>query len=217
MKRLLKPFTLIFIVSIVISCSNDNKVVLFNGDDLENWDIYIGTPGMEPGDLFQAVDGVIRTTGIPTGYIRTKDTYSNYKLHVEWRWTGEPINSGVLINIQGKDMIWPLCNECQLKHGNAGDFVCIRKGSGITIKDSTYLVTSDENIFAIAKKFEESSEVEPGGWNSYDITNQNGNIEVIVNGVLQNSGLDMTLTDGKIGLQAEGAPMEFRSIYLEPL
>jgi hypothetical protein len=217
MKRLLKPFTLIFMVSIVISCSNDNKVVLFNGDNLDNWYIYVSTPEVEPGDLFRAVDGVIRTTGIPTGYIRTKDTYSNYKLHVEWRWTGEPINSGVLINIQGEDMIWPLCTECQLKHGNAGDVVCIRKGSGITIKDSTYLVTSDENLFSIAKKFEESSEVEAGGWNSYDITNLDGNIEVTVNGVLQNSGSGMTLTEGKIGLQAEGAPMEFRNIYLKPL
>jgi len=217
MKHLVKPFTLIFMVTFVISCSTDNKVVLFNGEDLENWDIYVSAPEVEPGDLFRAEDGVIRTTGIPTGYIRTKDTYSNYKLHVEWRWTGEPVNSGVLINIQGEDMIWPLCNECQLKHENAGDFVCIGKGSGITIKDSTYLVTSDEHRIIVIPKYEESSEVDAGGWNSYDITTLNGNIEVIVNGVLQNSGSDMTLTEGKIGLQAEGAPMEFRNIYLKPL
>ncbi len=39
MKRLVYPFALIFIFSMVVSCSTDNKVMLFNGDDLENWDI----------------------------------------------------------------------------------------------------------------------------------------------------------------------------------
>jgi len=217
MKHLLNPFILVFMFTILVSCSNDNKVILFNGDDLDNWDIYVSTPGVEPGELFRAEDGVIRSAGNPQGYIRTKDSYSNYKLHVEWRWTAEPTNSGVLINIQGKDKIWPLCTECQLKHENAGDVVCVGKGSGITIKDSTYLITSDETRFIVIPKNEESSEVEPGGWNSYDITTQNGNIEVLVNGVLQNTGSDMTLTEGKIGLQAEGSPMEFRNIYLKLL
>jgi len=217
MKRFLNPFILIVIISTILSCSTDNKVELFNGEDLENWEIFVSSPDAAPGDLFLAEGGVIHTTGMPNGYLRTKESYSNYKLHVEWRWTGEPTNSGVLIHIQGEDMIWPLCTECQLKHGNAGDIVCIGKGSGLTVKDSTYLVTSDENRFIIIPKFEETSEVETGGWNSYDITTRNGNIEVIVNGVLQNTGSDMTLTDGKIGLQSEGSPMEFRNIYLEPL
>jgi hypothetical protein len=102
-------------------------------------------------------------------------------------------------------------------HEKAGDIVCIGKGSGITIKDSTYLVKSEENRFIIVPKFEEPSENYPGEWNSYDITSLDGNIEVIVNGVLQHIGTDMTLTEGNIALQSEGSPMEFKNIYLQPL
>jgi len=217
MKRLLYPIVATIIFSLASSCSSDNKVILFSGADLENWNIFVSTPEVAPGDLFWVEDGVIKTPGKPHGYIHTKEKYSNYKLHVEWRWTGEPSNSGVLIHTQGKDMIWPLCTECQLKSGNAGDIVCIGKGSGLTIKDSTYLVTSEEKRFIVIPKYEESSELAPGEWNSYDITTQDGNIEVSVNGVLQNTGSAMTLTEGTIGLQSEGSPMEFRNIYLKPL
>ena len=53
------------------------------------------------------------------------EIYSDYKLHVEWRWPVEATNSGVFIHGQKPDTIWLKCIECQLKAGNAGDFVCM--------------------------------------------------------------------------------------------
>jgi hypothetical protein len=217
MKPSLTPVAFLFLSLFLLASNPDKKVMLFNGKDLENWNIFVGTPGVEPGDVFWVEDGMILTSGTPNGYIRTKGTYSNFKLHVEWRYTGDPTNSGVLINVQGEDMIWPLSIECQLMHEHAGDLVLIGKGSGITIKDSTYLVTSEENRFMILGKFEEVNEHPAGEWNSYDITSQDGNIEVLVNGVLQNAGTDMTLKEGNILIQSEGSPMQFRNITLEPL
>ncbi|MHC4062585.1 MAG: family 16 glycoside hydrolase, partial [Planctomycetota bacterium] len=38
-----------------------------------------------------------------------------------------------------------------------------------------------------------------------------------VNGVLQNEGTKATDTSGKICLQSEGSPIEFRNIYIEHL
>jgi len=169
-----------------------------------------------PEELFWVEEGVINTAGVPNGYIRTKESYSNFKLHVEWRWTEKPTNSGVLLHVQGKEMIWPLCIECQLMNEHAGDIVLIGKGSGITIRDTTYLVSSEENRYKVIPKFEEVSENPAGEWNRYDISSRDGNIEVLVNGVLQNSGTAMTLTDGNIALQSEGSAMQFRNIYLIP-
>jgi len=114
-------------------------------------------------------------------------------------------------------MIWPLALECQLMADHAGDVVLIGKGSGITIKDSTYLVSSEENRYTIIPKLEEVSEKPAGEWNSYDITSKDGMLEVIVNGVLQNSGSAMTLREGNILIQSEGSAMQFRNIYLEKL
>ncbi len=217
MKALIKPAAILLLSLLIYSCSSDKKVMLFNGEDLENWNIFLSSDEVESGDLFWVEEGVINTSGKPHGYIHTKGVYSNYKLHVEWRWTEEPSNSGVLIHAQGEDMIWPLCIECQLKHEHAGDIVLIGKSAGITIKDSTYLITSEEKRFAVIPKFEKVSENPAGEWNSYDITSKDGDIEVIVNGVLQNNGTAMTLTEGKIAIQSEGSPMQFRNITLEEL
>jgi len=217
MKMLLKTISYLSLSLLLLSCSADNRVMLFNGENLDNWNIYVSNPDMDPGDLFWVEEGMIHTSGIPDGFIRTKEAYSNFKLHVEWRWTAEPTNSGVLIHVQDKDMIWPLCVECQLMHEHAGDIVLIGKGSGITIRDSTYLVTSEEDRYTIIEKFEGVSEHPVGEWNSYNITSLDGDIEVLVNGVLQHTGSGMTLTEGNIALQSEGSPMQFRNVYLEPL
>jgi len=212
-----KLFSFLLISIFLFSCGTEKKIELFNGDNLDNWDVYVSNPDVAPGDLFWVNEGVINTTGVPNGYIRTKESYSNFKLHVEWRWSGEPTNSGVLLHVQGKEMIWPLCIECQLKHERAGDVVLIGKGSGITSKDSTYLVTSEENRYISIPRFEEVSENTPGEWNNYDITSKDGDLEVVVNGVLQHVASGMTLTEGSIALQSEGSPIQFRNVYLQPL
>ena len=217
MKTLLKSALLLGLSLLVLSCSTDNKIELFNGQDLDNWNIIVDSEDGEPKDLFYVEDGLMNTIGDPFGYIRTKESYSNYKLHLEWRWTEEPSNSGVLLNVQGPELIFPHCVEAQLMHGKAGDFVLMGKGAAITVKDSTYLVTSEERRYLAIPKFEESSENPAGEWNSYDITSRDGILELYVNGVLQNKGTGMTLTEGNIALQSEGGPMQFRNIYLQPL
>lgn len=214
---ILKSATTLALSLFLLSCSTDNKVMVFNGKNLENWTFFTDAPDVDPEGLFWVEDGMILTSGIPNGYIRTRDSYSNYKLHVEWRWTEEPTNSGVLIHVQGPDLIWPHCIECQLMHEHAGDLVLMGAGSGITIGDSTYLITSEERRYSAIPKFEDPSEKPAGEWNSYDITSLDGDLEVLVNGVLQHKGSGLTLSQGNILLQSEGSPIQFRNIYLEPL
>ena len=217
MKTSLKLITGIFSLLLLFSGCSSNQIRLFNGNDLDNWMIYTGEEQVDPESMFWVEEGMIQTSGKPNGYIRTKTTYSNFKLHVEWRWLEEPTNSGVLLHVRGRDMIWPNAIECQLMHEHAGDLVLIGKGAGVTVGDSTYLVTSEENRYIIIPRQQEVSEDTPGQWNSYDITSSDGTIKVMVNGVLQNEGRDMTLTEGYILLQSEGSPMQFRNIYLEEL
>lgn len=217
MKSLTTSFTFLLLSLLLFSCGSEKKIELFNGENLDNWNIFVSSPDVSPADLFWVEEGVINTKGVPHGYIRTKETYSNFKLHVEWRWTDEPTNSGVLINVQGKEMIWPLCIECQLMHEHAGDMVLIGKGAGLTVNDSTYLIASEENRYKVIPKLEETSENSAGLWNSYDIISKDGELEVKVNGILQNQATHMTLTEGNIALQSEGSPMQFRNIYLQAL
>jgi len=217
MKIIMKTTAFLILSLILFAFTKDTKVELFNGSDLDNWNIFVSSPDVQPGELFWVEDGIINTIGKPHGYIRTKESYKNYKLHVEWRWIEEPTNSGVLLHVSGKDMIWPLAIECQLMHEKAGDLVLMGKGTGITVKETAHLVDSEENRYKALPKFEEDSEKPVGEWNSYDITSLEGNLEVLVNGVLQHKGTDMTLTEGNILLQSEGSAMQFRNIYLDAL
>ncbi|MBC8218556.1 MAG: DUF1080 domain-containing protein [Planctomycetes bacterium] len=194
------------------------KTVLFNGKDLDGWVRF--TPGDKPDaqkkwtvdKVWSVRDGVIRCEGVPNGYIRTTESYANYKLHVEWRWPGKPTNSGVLLHRNGIDNVWPKCVEAQLQHENAGDFWLLShsmiKADGKQIGPKQY---------ANAKKKNPSNEKPPGQWNSYDIVCDGKTVTLFVNELVQNKGTDANPSHGPICLQSEGSPIEFRNIYLEPI
>jgi hypothetical protein len=184
------------------------KIQLFNGVDLSNWVFKLKDPAIDPAKVFIVIDGVIHISGDPFGYMRTKDVYSDYKLHVEWRWPKEPSNSGVFVHAQEPDTIWLKCIECQLKAGNAGDFVCM---NGADMNERT----DKTKIFV--NKLVDSSEKPAGEWNTMKVICKADIIEVYVNGVLQNRGTRVSPDNGHICLQSEGKDVEFRNVYLTKL
>lgn len=202
---LLCSFFLIGAASFLNGQTTTNKILLFNGKDLSNWDFKLKDPNVDPSNVFKVRDGVISISGNPFGYMRTKDIYSNYKLHAEWRYPLEPSNSGIFVHAQLPDTIWLPCIEIQLKDGNAGDFVCM---NGATMKEQA------DPSKRVVQKMASSSEKLTGQWNLMDITCKNNFIEVIVNGILQNKGTEVSVNKGNICLQSEGKEIEFRNVYL---
>lgn len=219
-KTLRFAILLVFILSVSSTATaraEDNKakekttgkpVKLFNGNDLSNWVFKLKDPSVDPATVFTVKDGVIHISGNPFGYMRTKEKYSDYKLHVEWRWPSEATNSGVFIHAQEPDSIWLRCVECQLKAGNAGDFVCMN-GSDMTEK-------TDKSKIVVPKSGA-SSEKPAGEWNIMEVVCSGNNISVTVNGVLQNNGTGLNISKGSICLQSEGKDIEFRNVYLKKL
>jgi hypothetical protein len=207
--NLSKLLSTIFLVSLICSemlfSQVKNRVSLFNGKDLSNWVFKLKDPSVDPAKVFTVDKGVIRISGDPFGYMRTRESYSDYKLHVEWRWPSEATNSGVFVHGQLPDTIWLKCIECQLQTGNAGDFVCM---NGADMKERT------DKTKRSVKKQAASSEKPVGEWNTMEITCSGNNIEVIVNGVLQNKGSELSVSKGFICLQSEGKTVEFRNVFL---
>ena len=66
-------------------------------------------------------------------------------------------------------------------------------------------------------KLEKPSEKKLGEWNTYEIHCKGNTVKLIVNGVVQNIATELNITKGKIALQSEGTPIEFRNVYLTPL
>ena len=183
----------------------EKKTFLFNGKDLKNWAFMLKDASVDPTTVFTVKDGVINIKGDPFGYMRTKKAYSDYTLHVEWRYPVEASNSGIFIHGQLPDTIWLKCFECQLKAGNAGDFVCM---NGSDMKERT------DKTNRVVKKIAASSEKAVGEWNTMEIKCMKNTIEVVVNGVFQNKATETNETGGFICLQSEGKTVEFRNVYL---
>ncbi|MFA9388625.1 MAG: DUF1080 domain-containing protein [Prolixibacteraceae bacterium] len=207
----MKNLTIVLLFLLSLSTVAQDKISLFNGKNLDGWKMIVEDQSIAPASIFKAEDGVIKVSGVTNGYLRTKEVYTNYQLHLEWRWTEKPSNSGVLLHVNGYDF-WPNAIESQLQDQHAGDIVLIGYGVSGIVRDSSYINTNKR--FTIVPKLNDGIEKPAGEWNSYDITCNEDQVTIFVNGVLQNEGKKLSLTGGSIGLQSEGSPIEFRNIKI---
>jgi hypothetical protein len=184
-------------------------IELFNGTDLTGWKGFLAADSLDVAKEFTVRDGVIHLSGA-LGYIHTEQSYTDYRLEVEWRWPGEPSNSGIFSRVQPHYQALPECYECQLKAGSAGDIVGLGGAKTAETADS-------EGLIAVMPKIAPSSEKPTGEWNRAIIECRGTEITITINDVRQNHATGLTLTEGYVGLQSEGGPVEFRNVRITEL
>jgi hypothetical protein len=180
------------------------SVQLWNGRDLSGWTVFLKNNAQAPADFFKASDDVLRFAGKNSGYVRTEKTFSNYHLHVEYRWPEKAGNSGVFVHEREPDAVWPFSVQINFKTGAVGDLI---PQGGFEFGGSK----------ETAKKLAEPNEKPAGEWNGCDIFCRADSIEVFINGARQNFVEKLSASSGQVALQLEGAPIEFRNIWLRPL
>lgn len=131
---------------ILFSCAQDQKksewVQLFNGKDLEGWQVKIRGHALNenPNNTFYVEDGKLKVQYHPDssfnekfGHIFYKTPYSHYLIGVEYRFVGNQAkngpewafrNSGIMIHCQApetmlKDQDFPISIEVQLLGGDS--------------------------------------------------------------------------------------------------
>jgi len=207
----------------IITLTSCNKTVLFNGRNFDNWEFFLVED--EFGDqvpfdqVFSVTDGKeIFIIGQPYGYMRTKEPYSNYALHVEYMYPEVPGNSGIFINAQvPPDRKWPSCLENQLSANSAGDFLMINGSDCNEVSEEMRAWAAERGRSPRLEKKEAPTEFIVGEWNTVDIVCEGNHITTYVNGVLQNECTGFTYDSGYICLQSEGSPILFRNIWLKKL
>lgn len=189
-------------------------IKLFNGKDLSNWNFVVDKNSVPADQVYSVKDGVIHIVGNPFGYMYTKDKYSNYKLHVEWRWPNgeEKANSGIFLLIEEPKNPFPNGIECQLCVGKVGDFVLL---GGSDLAEFQNKPGTKRPAFPVVNRKVADVEKEAGEWNEANIYVKEGVITVYINGIYQNTGTNK-IKEGYIGLQSEGKEIEFRNVTVTP-
>lgn len=195
-----------------------DAIILFDGKNLENW---TDRTGKEAKWLVK--DGAM-TVVKGTGEVKSKQTFGDIQLHIEWRTPAQAEGEG-----QGR--------------GNSGIFLQERYELQIldSYKNRTYANGQAGSIYKQSPPLVNASKG-PGEWQTYDIIfiaprfNENGTLKssgritVLHNGVLiQNNTEILGTTEyigkpkvvahgkGSIVLQDHGNPTSFRNVWVREL
>ncbi|MCP8899953.1 3-keto-disaccharide hydrolase [Gilvimarinus xylanilyticus] len=212
---------------------------LFNGSDLTDWTIKIaGYPLNDNAlDTFRVQDGKLVVSYDQydefkgrNGHIFYNQPFSHYRIKIEYRFVGEQAagapdwawrNNGIMYHAQSPESMaleqgYPACMEVQLLGGNGTDE---RHTSNLVTPGSHSVyngeLREDHIIESTSKTYHGdqwvSAEVEVHG-DELAIHRVEGEEVIRYSGMQLDDGTP--LTEGYIALQAESAPIEFRSVKL---
>jgi hypothetical protein len=220
---------LALLLTLALPLAAAEPIQLFDGKTLEGWVSDVPKADTEPNlpASFIIREGNLVSLGNPRGHLISEKEFSNYKLVVEYRFSAEPGNCGVLVHTttpRYRSNMFPKSIEVQMSSGDAGDFWCI--GENIEVPDmekrrprnnENQKFGGEQNDARRIINLTDGSEKPVGEWNTMEIICKGAEVIVHVNGTLVNHGSKSTATSGKIALQAEGSEVEFRKLELTPL
>ncbi len=173
--------------------SDAGFVLLFNGKDLTGWRL---NDSLEQATTLPAnwkvEDGCIKVTGGGKPHLGTMKEYADFELRLQWRAARDKYNSGLYIRT-GKGLG---TNQLNLAKGSEGGLV----GGKITGAKPVPMLQKPA-----------------GEWNDWRVLAEGDKLSFWCNGQLAWEGTDFTAKQGFIGMQAEGAPIDFRNIRIREI
>ena len=220
MKNLFR-FMLISLLFTSIYTSAQKKVALFNQKDLTGWYAFEPKTGKHVNalEVFAVENKMIRLYGKDAGYLMSLESFENFQLTAEFRWNtdvsfgrkSDNRNSGLmyLVPNETQDELWPKGIQFQIKEQATGDFILLQ---GVTLNVNGKKTIAGKSV---ESKFFKSTEKPVGEWNKIKITVKNGTVTQRLNGKLVNKGTEATVKQGRILLQYEGFPIDFRKVSIK--
>ena len=181
--------------------SQSARIVLFNGNNLDGWTI-------ENNGRFSVEDGLLKIDR-GTGWLRSVDTYSDFRLVMEFRFLEADANSGIFVRTgptskNNKDG-WP-ANGYQVQ---CKDTLTGKVPLASMIPYGAPAFEHEFDLEALKKAYKPTGE-----WQRYDITAKGETLEIKLNGILITTATSIKNLDGHIGIQGEHGLLEFRKIEL---
>jgi hypothetical protein len=209
--RVIAIVILTAIPATLVAQSKDGFVPLFNGKDLDGWEVRESKPGDK--DKWSVNDNLLiaKPGG---GWIGTKKMYGDFVLKLDWK-IFDGGNSGVFLRVpdyKGKDSPSGHGMEIQILDNNSPQY----KGK---LKPYQYCAGLYHFQGPSKEMFKGA-----GRWNAYEITCKGPVIQVVFNGekvIDADATKDETLNKrprvGYIGLQNHGTGVEFRNVMIKVL
>ena len=218
-------YRLLLITLFLASQSNhaQKKVKLFNQKDLKGWYAFGEEKGKvnNAAELFSVENKMIRMYGPKSGYLMSEQSFKNFEMTVEFRWNLDTQvakkmntkNSGVmyLVPAETPDVLWPKGIQFQIKEGATGDFVLLQE---VSLNVNGVKVEPGKSV--VSKRFADA-EKPFGEWNKLEVISKNGVVIQKLNGVVVNQGSESTVTEGRVLLQYEGFPIDFRKVCIKKI
>lgn len=189
-------------------------VPLFNGHDLDGWVNVNCAP-----NTFTVRNGLIVSTGVPTGILRTERQFENFELELEWRHLKPGGNAGLFVwsdPMTAPGTPFARAIEVQILDGRNSE---------------NY--TSHGDVFAIHGATFKPDRPHPGGWmrclpserrarpagewNHYRVLCSNGVVQLAVNGKVVSGGSASQPRKGYVCLESEGSECHFRNLRIHEL
>lgn len=162
---------------------------MFNGRDWTGWRF----SGMKDGDPLPEnwviENGLIRVTGGGRPHLITADQYANFEMRFEWRSVRDKYNSGFFIRTGPNGGT----NQLNLAKGAEGKFIGGK-------------VEGDKAVPELQKP--------AGEWNEWRVRVTGDKVAFECNGKPAWEATGLKPDKGQIGLQAEGAALEFRNLRI---
>ncbi len=149
----MRRLAVLLLALVWVSSAHAQWTPLFNGRNLENFDIaHASQPvdGRPASALFDVRDGEVHAyTGLqagsrqPAAYFQTKDEHSDFVLHLEYKWGANKfaprmhrvMDAGVVFHIyEGTPNNWPHGVECQIEDTNTADLWLLSTTADVAVK-----------------------------------------------------------------------------------
>ena len=165
-------------------------VSMFNGKDFTGWqfDGQESPPKTLP-DNWKVEDGLIKLSGGGKPHLGSEKAYGDFEMKFEWRAVKDKYNSGFFIR-SGKKVG---ANQLNLAKGSEGAFINGKLTGGMPVP-----------------KLQKPA----GEWNEWRVLVVGDKVTFWCNGELAWEGTGIQPKEGHIGLQAEGAALEFRKLRI---
>lgn len=171
----------------------DGFVALFNGKDFSGWRFAEASalPEALPGN-WKVMDGVIHLTGGGSPHLASQWDYEDFDVRLQWRGLRDKYNSGFYVR-SGRKVG---ANQINLAKGAEGALL------GGTSK---------------AARAVPQLQKPPTEWNEWRVLAVGAKVTFWCNGQLAWEVTDFKTKRGYLGLQAEGAAMEFRNVRIKEI